>query len=119
MDRTEDVILQPPSQQDWLNLTEFQKALWMVDEVEARWHKFRRDFPQLRYIEVFWGKMFKGSLQAAAVEIARAIGIPLEIRIRYSREHAGDLNYLVPSNLEYAVQDRDYQERMMFPYLPG
>ena len=91
----------------------------MVDEVEARWQKFRLDFPQLKYLEVFWGKMFTGSLQTAAVQIAEKIGIPLNIKIRYRREHAGRLNDLVHSNLEYAVQDREYQERMRFSYLPG
>jgi hypothetical protein len=32
-----------------------QKALWMVDEVEARWQRFiHHTYPSLKYLEVYW-----------------------------------------------------------------
>ena len=119
MDRTEDVLLQPPSIHDWLNLSEFQKGLWMIDEVEARWQKLSVEVSYLKYLEIYWGKMFRGSLQAAAANIAQSIGIATYIDVGYSQEHAGKLSDLVHSNIDYATQDRDYQELMRYSYIPG
>ena len=51
-DREEDVILHPPSRGAWMNFTTFQKALWLVDETEARWHRLVAENPFMNYTEV-------------------------------------------------------------------
>jgi len=39
-DKPNEVILHPPSKDVWNNFTVFQQALWMGDEIEARWSRY-------------------------------------------------------------------------------
>jgi len=38
----------------WRMLSPYQRGLWYVDELEARWNRFIQEFPQAKYIEVSW-----------------------------------------------------------------
>lgn len=42
------VILHPPSLESWNNLTAFQQTLWIIDETNARWHKFKQMYPHIK-----------------------------------------------------------------------
>jgi hypothetical protein len=44
------VLLHPPSTEAWSNLSAFQQCLWIIDETNARWEKFRETYPQIRSI---------------------------------------------------------------------
>jgi hypothetical protein len=36
-------------------IPDFQRALWMVDETEARWQRYIRQlFPSLNFTEIYW-----------------------------------------------------------------
>ncbi|CAM9383972.1 unnamed protein product [Phaeothamnion confervicola] len=51
--RTTDSVLHLSDEQ-WEALTRFQRWLWAIDEMEARWVLLRRQFPQLRTTDVRW-----------------------------------------------------------------
>ena len=48
------VVIINPTQSQWKKLTKFQKCLWLVDEVEARWQVFRKDHPRVLRHELNW-----------------------------------------------------------------
>jgi hypothetical protein len=99
-----DVILKVP-QQLWNGFSTFQHALWMIDEVEARWRELLEMYPNLPHIEVIWGKSWPKSVNIAASEVAR--------RILFSNDgiddHAADTNHVK----HYGDQEIDYTSYAM------
>lgn len=43
------ILLHPPSQEAWKNLSSFQQCLWIIDETNARWERFKERYPHIRY----------------------------------------------------------------------
>ena len=121
MDRPELVQLPPPDMDGWRGLKELQKALWMVDEVEARWQSFLRRYPQMERIEVFWGRGFEGSIEAAVAKVARTLRLPDPPKeaVKRTQVHAGALSASAPRDIKLYQLDREYREMMQFSYLPG
>ena len=68
-----------------MNFTTFQKALWLVDETEARWHRLVTENPLMNYTEVIWGSKWPNSFENATLTIARFLGLHLT-RIVTSKE---------------------------------
>ena len=114
MDKSSDVILKPPNITLWLNMTEFQKALWMVDEVEARWRRFLKAYSELNRIEVLWGKSIMYSIESAVMQISSSIGIPFNssLRLKPIRPHAGEITERVHDDVELIRQDKEYKRLM-------
>jgi hypothetical protein len=42
------VILHPPSRETWTSLSGFQQCLWLIDETNARWERFKIKYPHVR-----------------------------------------------------------------------
>jgi hypothetical protein len=76
-ERTDDVVLKLPKE-TWDNFTNFQKALWQVDETEARWEQLISNLyfnRTLRFREIYWESTegLSNHTFAAAVEAMRRI----------------------------------------------
>lgn len=101
-------------------MAELQKALWMVDEVEARWQSLLKQYPQLERVEVFWGRAFEGSMEAAVGRVAMAIGVRPPMKPpEHTRVHAGAYSESAHRDIKLYRLDREYREMMQFNYLPG
>ena len=74
-DRPNDIIMKLRNTTIWNDdFKDYQKALWLVDEVEARWQLFLRKYsPYIHYIEVYWSKFVPNSLNQAALNISLAL----------------------------------------------
>lgn len=46
----------PVANGTWFQLDEFQKFLWMVDEMEIRFHNLQKRYPSCRYHEITWSR---------------------------------------------------------------
>lgn len=77
--RIEDVALHPPDRQTWRQMTIFQQAMWMVDEVEARWNRLLTRHPSMERLELLWGKCWDGSFDRMAARIAALMGITRKV----------------------------------------
>ena len=118
-DREEDVILHPPSRHAWLNFTTFQKALWLVDETEARWHRLVTENPCMNYTEVIWGSKWPHSFENATLTIARFLGLHLSHMVtskesenrKKNNIHAGKENQDIYSH-QIAIEDLEYKKIM-------
>ena len=53
----------------WAQLTDWDRCLWLVDEVEARWSTFRDAHPNLAVLETNWANSTE--LAAAVASVAR------------------------------------------------
>jgi len=67
------VVLKPPSLQNWLSLNVFQRALWYIDEVEARWQRLKSAYSKVVTFEVGWEKSTEGSLENAIEQLNNII----------------------------------------------
>jgi len=66
----------------------FQRALWFVDEVEARWQVLKRSSPDVAaLVELDWGSTDKGSLDRVAAAIADLIGLRPVIPSKHAKKH--------------------------------
>ena len=77
IDRYDDVILKPINLTKWmLQLNEYQKALWMIDEIDARWQYFLTKYKFIEFIEVYWSKsLTQNSLENAAYTILQKFNV--------------------------------------------
>ena len=121
MDRAELVLLPPPELGKWRAMKEVQKALWMIDEVEARWQSFLRQYPEMERIEVFWGRGFEGSIEAAVEKVAQALRLPAPPKqaVKRTQVHSGTLSESASRDMNLYQLDREYREMMGYNYLPG
>lgn len=123
-DRVQDVQLVPPSKQVYEAFNVYQQAFWLVDETEMRWIRLLRDYPDMNYIEVFWGKLFPMSMERAALSVAKLIGLskiePFDQDWSHMDEHqhAGNLTVQLSPD-EISQYDHKYQIAMKYTYLPG
>ena len=74
-DRPNDIIMKLNNSTKWNHdFNDYQRALWLVDEVEARWKLFLKNYsPYIHYIEVYWSKFIPNSLNQAALNISLAL----------------------------------------------
>lgn len=122
-ERTDDVILKVPSKKIWNEFSIFQKALWMVDETDARWQRLLREFPKLPHLDVLWGKRWPGSLDAAASSIATLLSVNSTVAYketwRIGHVHAGGAEEEILSDNSHAIADRQYRKKMGYKYVPA
>jgi hypothetical protein len=116
-DRTDEVI-NKVSTDVWGNFTNFQRALWMVDEIEARWRQLKAAYPKMEHLEVLWGKCWPESFSIAATKIGKLIGVHKPITVEYAEEqhrgsHVGNASSNI-SHYDYALQDIEYRSIMGF-----
>ena len=110
----------------WANFTNIQKALWIADETEARWQDIKRRYDgQFKHIELLWAKQWPGSIDFAALQVAQLFGVQ-KVRSwdptwKHMEEHvhAGDAAVDPVALWESYRDDKDYQERMHFSYIPA
>ena len=117
LERSEDVVLKPPSMDVWRNLSYYQRALWFIDELEARWSLLLRHNPSIRYSEYAWSSRNPekyGSMTQVHKSIAETVGLlpvndGLAVKVHVKTE-------ISDSGLEnlYKSQDAEYQLRMGF-----
>ncbi len=118
------MLLHPPDAATWAKFTVFMQAMWIIDETEARWNAIKLENPNLKYIEVFWGKGFEGSMDVAALAVAKLMGLssikPFDDGWAHmeAHQHAGDLTMQI-SAADVEAEDHLYQEMMKFSYHPG
>lgn len=113
-DRVQDILLVPP-EKVWNTLSLFQKALWMVDEAEARWQYLVELYPSTHRIEVYWGKTINGSIEAAAKKIATYLHVNLstiEFPLRQSRTHGAHASADAATLSRSALEDEQYKGLM-------
>lgn len=74
-DRQDDIILKLKNMSKWnTEFSDYHKALWLVDEVEARWQYLLKVYSSyIQYIEVYWSKFIPNSLNQAALNISIAL----------------------------------------------
>lgn len=119
-ERTTDVINHPPEDTVvWNTFTEYQKALWMIDEVEARWTHVVSTHPKIDALEVLWSKSWEGSFAKSAEIIASALRLNVSSWIRGENAHAAELSESTWRRKELYDLDRLYRQAMKYPYLPG
>ena len=117
LERPEDVVLKPPSVEVWRNFSFYQRALWFIDEVEARWTLFLEKNKGVRYSEFSWSSVHPdkyGSMAQVHKSIATLLGLlPADdghhVKVHVKTETSD-------SNLEglYHDQDKEYQEKMRY-----
>jgi len=56
----------------WLGLNEYQKFLWMADEIEMRFHKLQKKYAACRYYEITWND--GSELMSAFNQTAQQLG---------------------------------------------
>jgi hypothetical protein len=123
-DRVEDVILHPPNKYIWNKFTAFQKALWMIDEVEARWDliKKRNKLHPFHILEVYWGKAYPGSIEDAIAKVAKLIGMNVNLHsgaVPNLKLHVGNKTKSEFNSLNAWKQDVAYMRQMKYSYIPG
>ncbi len=85
LDRKEDVILHPLSTHSWNTFSIIQQAFWFIDEVEARWQRALKEYPNTHRVEVYWSSQVEGSFDAAASVIGSVLGL-----VAYSPNNTDD-----------------------------
>jgi hypothetical protein len=110
----------------WEGFSNVQKALWIADETEARWQQLRQRYKgRFEYLEILWAKKWDGSIDFAALQIARLVGIykvqkwdptwpHMEMHV-----HAGDESIDPVALWNVYREDKLYQEAMGFFYTPA
>ncbi len=131
--RQEDLVLNV-TRQMWNNFSNFQRALWLVDETEERWLKLKMKFPLIRTIDIYWETENEDgsneySFEAAALKIAKIIGYKnktsLPTNAVYARHTPESMKQQISSResqLKLMEEDKDYQEKLgvdfTWSYLP-
>lgn len=119
MDRQKDVILKT-NQRVFGTFTEFQKALWMIDEVEARWWRAIRHHRGAHTLEISWSKAWPDSFLNATKTVAGALRLDtsniMDVQINILAESK---SLTVPFDKSLHDLDRDYIHRMQYSYQPG
>ncbi len=113
------VILRPPSRHIWGTMFRtFQKALWIVDETEARWKAFKAQEPGLNFLELEWAVGESGSFERVRGALAAAIGVPTpDFKLAKTKIHAGDRNRPSVHNMEKERMqkwDAEYKRLMQY-----
>lgn len=110
-ERREDVIIPVPNERVWAKLTNFQQALWMIDEVEARWLSFIAAFPQMERLEVFWEKAGgPASFDAAAMAVGDLFGVQsAPYHWLHKKVHAGKLFKNLSYSIDFKKEDSAYR----------
>ena len=128
-DKVEEIILRLPGPNPhllWQGFSNVQKALWIADETEARWQQLRQRYKgRFEYLEILWAKKWDGSIDFAALQIARLLGIYKVQRWEPSwphmemHVHAGEASIDPVALWDVYREDKLYQEAMGFTYIPA
>jgi hypothetical protein len=104
----------------WSGLTQFQKGLWFVDEVEARWQQLRADHPSLRTSCFWWSKYVpdpeEGSFDAMAAKVASMLGLALSKDLADSKQHTTTLYGSDYDHFQAWAQEQDESYRDVAGY---
>jgi len=101
-----DIAL-PVSRLTWAKMSDAQRTLWFIDEVEARWQRLRRAHPAMPQLTVNWctGEQLTEAWRAVAQFIGQGSLAPAPCK---HRQHgASDI-----SDAELARQDAEYRGMM-------
>ena len=99
----------PVSRLTWAKLSDMQRVLWLIDEVEARWQRLRRAHPILPHLTVNWctGEQLAVAWRAVADFIGEGHLSPKACPPRVHDKY--DV-----SDEELSVQDAQYQSIMNY-----
>ena len=103
-----DIAL-PMPKLTWAKLSDAQRLLWFIDEVEARWQRLRRAHPVVPHLTVNW--CTGEQLTSAWRDVAAFIGEGHLSPKPCPRRVHGSYNI---SDEELGLQDSQYQERMAY-----
>jgi len=117
-EQPQSIVLMPPTYPTWNSMNGFKKALWYVDEVEARWQKLIQQYPHLKILEVQWSKYHPhkyGTLHQVMEKIAQSIGLEAipESSITNEQQH-GTKNVTDTMLVNFCQQNREYFELMNY-----
>lgn len=117
-DRVSDVIIKVPSQEIWNNLTNIQRALWFIDEAEARWQKLAKTYPQMAYKIVHIDPSKLDTLEEAVKTVAKLANIDqgeLRFNLHHSlhKEH-NEKNSLHFADFSHSLIEQDNEYRKIF-----
>ena len=125
-DHEDEVILRVPNgTRTWETFSNVQKALWIADETEARWRQLKARVPSLSYVEILWGKVWDGSMEHGALQVARLLGLHSvatwdpEWPHMEAHIHAGEASTDPVAMWQISKEDREYQEKMGYNYVPA
>lgn len=116
-DRQEGVILKL-DMITWWRLSEYQKTLWMVDEMELRWQRMIAQHPYLHTTEVFWSKSDgEQSFQAVVTRLARVLNTTVapksdRYHMKVATVHAGGNSDIFLHGGKLVPVDRNYKRMM-------
>lgn len=116
-DNPERVVLRLPPTLSWKNdLTMYQQAFWMVDEVEARWKRMLRLYPSMDRLEFYWAKGWDGSFEDVIRGVASAAQLKVLGLIPNIKNHVPDFSSNKTSILHTLYsEDCQYREKMHMP----
>ena len=124
-DRVNEVVNKPPSIDVWNNFTVTQKALWIIDETEARWLKLIKDNPTMNFTEVYWSTAYPTSMDEAALKVAQFLNLE-KISVwsdgwdhMQEHQHAGENTGTAQPIEDIRSQDQKYRQNMKYCYIPG
>lgn len=125
-DHADEVVLRVPNGTwTWASFSNVQKALWIADETEARWRQLKARVPSLSYVEILWGKAWEGSMDHGALQVARLLGLHRVAKWdpawphMEAHVHAGEASTDPVALWQISIEDREYQEKMGFTYVPA
>lgn len=110
-------MLKPPSAAVWINLTYFQRALWYVDELEARWSNFLVANPEAKYVQVSWSSEQSqeyGTMSRVHRYVADALGLVPAEETHAVKQHVKSKAKDPKMRARFEAQDREYQLRMQY-----
>jgi hypothetical protein len=132
-ERPHEVILKL-NEATWDSFTDYQKALWIVDETEARWqHMVNTLFPLLNYTDIYWEStpgLSNYTFNQGVRVIAGVLKIPenqLTYEADFTQPHMNDAERqrLIDDRTKLKKEDEQYQAVMAayghtfnFSYLP-
>jgi hypothetical protein len=115
-------IINKVDEEMWNRMHLIQKALWFIDETEARWQKLLKDEPWLPYTETFWGNRWtdKGqTIMKVAQTIADLTDTVCNPAIPKTRVHAGkDRKENTTLFTDAQRLDEEYHRMMRYDHVP-
>ena len=107
----------------WKKLSDYQKCLFLVDEVEARWTAFREQHPTIEALDISWrnGSEVAAGLESTAAFLSKQVPSmgfkvnPVQMSVRHHNRKKSNTRKQYSTTLkQYAKGQRTYLEIMAY-----
>jgi hypothetical protein len=97
--------------------TNFQRALWIIDETEARWQRLVKEHPDMPTLELLWGKVWPQSITLSMMDIASQTLFSLDpskdvVNASQAKSHTQHFGNGQLDMYNFAKQDAAYRKLM-------